>query len=74
MNHREFKIGLEFQCGIAKWRCTDIGTRTIVAIRITPFPEDEILRDDTWLDGPPYLVEELVFDELDIVPCKNLTT
>jgi hypothetical protein len=34
MQHAEFKIGEEFWCGGWQWRCTDIGTRTIVAIRI----------------------------------------
>ncbi len=33
MEHSEFHIGLEFWCK-GNWRCTDIGTRTVVAIRI----------------------------------------
>jgi len=34
MQHSEFKIGGIFRCDGRLWRCTDIGTRTIVAIRI----------------------------------------
>jgi hypothetical protein len=34
MQHSEFKIGTEFWCSGRQWRCTDIGARTIVAIRL----------------------------------------
>ena len=34
MRYAEFKIDGTFRCGGRLWRCTDIGTRTIVAIRI----------------------------------------
>jgi hypothetical protein len=34
MKHEEFLIGKEFWCGGNKWRCTDIGTRVIVAISL----------------------------------------
>ena len=37
MRHADFRIGAEFRCGGRLWRCTDIGTRTIVAIRIDRF-------------------------------------
>lgn len=56
--HSQFKIGTEFySCDTHRWRCTDIGSRVIVAIRI-----DEH-KDKTWYDGPPYAVAETVFDE-----------
>ena len=32
MKHSDFVIGKSFWCGGREWRCTDIGTRTIVAI------------------------------------------
>jgi hypothetical protein len=32
MRHSEFVIGKSFWCGGKEWRCTDIGTRVIVAI------------------------------------------
>jgi hypothetical protein len=32
MRHSEFFIGGTFWCGGRKWRCTDIGTRTVLAI------------------------------------------
>ena len=42
------------------WRVTDVGSRTIVAIRLDK-------GDDTsWYAGPPYAVAEYVFDEDDI--------
>lgn len=34
MEHDEFAIGQAFSTGHALWRCTDIGTRTVVAIRL----------------------------------------
>ena len=34
MKHSDFAIGDEFWCGGRQWRCTDIGTRVIVAIRL----------------------------------------
>jgi hypothetical protein len=44
------------------WRCTDIGTRTILAIQLD--------RDvPNWYSGPPYIAKEVVFDEYDIVDC-----
>jgi len=59
------------------WRCTDIGTRTIVAIRIDrvevggspalggPLSGAEA-EAEGWFRGPPYAVVESVFDENDI--------
>ena len=34
MKHSKFKIGTEFLTGSGRWRCTDVGTRTIVAIKL----------------------------------------
>lgn len=63
MEHGDFAIGKEFQTAAGIWRCTDIGTRTIVAIKISD-------RDDpSWLNGPPYAVAEMVFDEGDLDGC-----
>lgn len=44
-------------------RCTDIGTRTIIAIKIENEP-------DWYYEGPPYGVVETVFDEFDIDGCS----
>jgi hypothetical protein len=64
MNHADFHTGLEF-IGTAgfRWRCTDVGTRTILAIRLD--------RDDdpNWYQGPPYIAEEVVFDEHELKNC-----
>ena len=56
-----FRIGSIFYTGSGKqWRCTDIGSRTIIAIEIEPG------REDDWYNGPPYAVVEHVFDEYDL--------
>jgi hypothetical protein len=63
MKHSDFRVGREFLTGSGRWRCTDVGTRTIAAIRLD--------RDDdpSWYDGPPYAVVEDVFDEYGIEGC-----
>jgi hypothetical protein len=73
MKLSEFKIGEEFTMGEHRLRCTDIGTRVIVAIKVSPV---NIIRDgkkiiltheeaeaEGWFNGPPYAVVEYVFDE-----------
>jgi len=66
MKHSDFYIGLEFfgSAGFV-WRCTDVGSRTIAAIRI----EDD--RDASWYNGPPYAVAEIIFDEYDFAACSR---
>ncbi|AWY52970.1 hypothetical protein [Burkholderia gladioli] len=63
MKLTDFYIGLEFlgPAGFC-WRCTDVGTRTIAAIRL----EHE---DPAWYRGPPYVVKEEIFDEREIERC-----
>ena len=86
MQHSEFSMGLEFWCGGKRWRCTDVGTRVVVAIclesrdmvRIAVDPKDKTQRiqtsylstDPRDLNGPPYGVVECVFDEYDIEACS----
>lgn len=63
MKHVEFHKGLEFVgTGGFRWRCTDVGTRTVVAIRLD-HPAA------AWYQGPPYIAEEVVFDEHDLLHC-----
>lgn len=63
MKHSEFRIGLEFIARAGhRWRCTDVGERTIVAVRLTG-------RSEALLGGPPYMAEEVVFDEHEIQRC-----
>jgi hypothetical protein len=59
MKPSDFHIGLEFACGPFEWRCTDVGMRTVVAIRLV---ED----DPVWYEGPPYMVDEVVLDEKEL--------
>lgn len=88
MTHDEFSIGLEFWCANKRWRCTDVGSRVIVAISLDPHeivhlktdPTDqarkievrEVTSDPSWLNGPPYAVAESVFDEDDIEGCSRV--
>jgi hypothetical protein len=81
MLHSEFTIGGIFWCGGRQWRCTDIGTRTVTAMRIDSVDVESNVPDlrrtlggseakaDGWFNGPPYAVAELVFDEYDQQPC-----
>jgi hypothetical protein len=82
MKHSDFQIGAEFWCGGRQWRCTDIGTRTIIAIRVdsvevgsnAPELRRTLTRAEAeaegWLNGPPYAVLERVFDEYDQDGCS----
>jgi hypothetical protein len=64
MNHADFWIGREFFTATGRWRCTDVGTRTIAAIRL------DLDHDPAWYNGPPYAVVESVFDEYDFEGCE----
>ena len=84
MKHEQFRIGMEFWCGGRRWRCTDVGTRTVVgmclerheAVSVTGDVEagsvtaQTSTTDESWLAGPPYAVAEEVFDEHSIAGCS----
>lgn len=83
MKHSDLYIGMEFFTGAGKWRCTDIGTRVIVAISLEPRETVRVHYDESGerheerfmsndprdLLGPPYSVAEHVFDEYDFDGC-----
>ena len=83
MKHADFQIGTEFFTATGKWRCTDVGTRVIVAISLEPRTmirvrhgesgariEESFISDDPRdLTGPPYGVAEQVFDEYGLEGC-----
>lgn len=82
MELNEFVIGETFWTEAGAFRCTDIGTRVVVAIKLGPRSitraekvDDEwqyttrMDDDPSWLNGPPYAVEEVVFDEHDLPAC-----
>ncbi len=80
MKHNDFSIGHEFYTATGEWRCTDLGTRTIVAIKIdilvNAYRDDQgksgferVSDDQSWFNGPPYGVAEHVFDEYDMEGC-----
>jgi hypothetical protein len=61
MKLSDFDIGTEFQTSTWQhWRCTDVGRRTILAIELDPD------LDEAWLAGPPFVVREAVFDEIEM--------
>ncbi|HZC56280.1 MAG TPA: hypothetical protein VE396_09590 [Xanthobacteraceae bacterium] len=60
----DFHVGCEFLTASGRWRCTDVGKRTIAAIRLN---HDD---DPSWYNGPPYAVTETVFDEYDFEGCE----
>ena len=62
MTLKDFKISQEFYTNSGKWKCTDVGTRVIVAI-----PLNEV--DKKNFSGPPYSIQEIVFDEYDFDGC-----
>lgn len=63
MQHSDFSIGGEFFTEAGEWRCTDVGARVIVAIKLDR-------PDDSWYHGPPYAVPETVLDEYDFEGCS----
>jgi hypothetical protein len=63
MTRDEFRIGTEFYTATGKWRCTDIGTRVVVAIQLDK-------EDPSWYAGPPYAVAECVLGEYDLGGCS----
>ena len=82
MELNDFAIGETFWTHAGAFRCTDVGTRVVVAVKLGPREigraekVDGALRitkridDDTsWLNGPPYAVEEVVFDENELLGC-----
>jgi hypothetical protein len=64
MRLSDFRIGMEFWMSGARWRCTDIGTRLVIAIKLD---HDD---DPSWYDGPPYAVCEHTIDRHDFTACS----
>ena len=82
MKHSDFTLGTVFWSSGRQWRCTDVGSRVIVAIRIdaVEIGSNELSRRRTLnreqaeakgcFNGPPYAVAEFVFDKDDIEGCS----
>jgi hypothetical protein len=64
MRLSDFQIGLEFWMSGSRWRCTDVGTRLVIAIKLD---HDD---DPSWYNGPPYAVCECPIDEYAIPACS----
>jgi hypothetical protein len=68
--HADFRIGTEFYTETGLWRCTDIGTRTIVAVKVEdgyPAPEDP----PPFSDAVEVVFDEYAFDGLYRHPVKD---
>jgi hypothetical protein len=65
MKPSDFKIGLEFWMSGSRWRCTDVGSRVVVAIKLDQYDDPE-----WWYAGPPYKVGECPLDEYDLMACS----
>jgi hypothetical protein len=87
MKFSDFVIGGTFWTQSGAFRCTDIGTRVVVAVKLGPREisraesvdgELRIMKqiddDPSWLNGPPYAVEEVVFDEHALMDCFHSET
>ena len=81
----EFKIGTPFYVAPLKYLCTDIGTRTVVAILMEPVEvinpstgevtavlKEPQARAANLFKGPPYLLPEVVFDEEMMDACDTI--
>ncbi len=75
MKHSDFKMGMEFMMNEELWR----GTRTIIVIRLgnitiggtkTRTMNRTEAEAEGWFNGPPYAVQEHVFDENDLEACE----
>jgi hypothetical protein len=64
MKPSDFKIGLEFWMSGSRWRCTDVGSRVVVALKLDQYD------DHSWYNGPPYKVAEHSLDEYDLMACS----
>jgi antitoxin ParD1/3/4 len=64
MEHADFQIGMEFMTATGRWRVTDLGSRTVIAIKLDQ-------TDPRNYNGPPYSIAESVFDENDFGGCKR---
>ncbi|GGC71507.1 hypothetical protein GCM10011504_56480 [Siccirubricoccus deserti] len=73
MKRSEFAIGRVFTTGQGLWRCTDVGTRTVIAIRTDSADVVSILGGreapsivaPSWFDGPPYALAGTMLDKCD---------
>jgi antitoxin ParD1/3/4 len=67
MEHADFHVGMEFLTATGRWRVTDIGIRTVIAIKLDQ-------TDPLNYNGPPYSIVESVFDEYDFGGCAPVAS
>jgi len=64
MELKDYKIGKCFFTVTGKWQCTDIGTRTIAAVKY-----NELIASGD--KAPPYSIVEHLFDMYDMDGCSE---
>ncbi|RZS82048.1 hypothetical protein EV217_2861 [Phyllobacterium myrsinacearum] len=88
MKISDFSIGIEFTVWGKTYRCTDVGSRVVIAIRIDEMTmatkqgdtiSHQVLsrteaEQQGWFDGPPYAVAEHILDEDDLEACERALT
>jgi hypothetical protein len=84
MNHKAFRIGEYFYLDRNKYLCTDVGKRTICAVRadfsdVTTWKNGKTKIEKRKLTmknigGPPYWLAELVIDEYEMEVCHKTRT
>ena len=80
MELSDFKIGENFTCSGRQYKCTDIGSRGGGAVPLNVEVSSKAHGSKTlslveatregWFNGPPYAVQEVVFDEYDLEQCE----
>lgn len=80
----DFKVGGEFRHDNKIWKCTDVGSRVVVAIctsevwqtrtQANTFKKEEVKvvnPSPAWFKGPPYSAKEVVFAEHLLSECTS---
>lgn len=71
MKLEDFKIGETFWTGAGEWVCTDIGTRTVIAVEVREIDQHYELCESrpNLSQADPLLFSETVFNRYDFDGC-----
>jgi hypothetical protein len=64
MRLSDFRVGMEFWMSGTRWRCTDIGTRLVIAIQLV-YDDDPF-----WYKGPPYAIPQSTIEPHGFPDCS----
>jgi hypothetical protein len=86
MKLSDFKVGTEFVHRQKTFRCTDVGSRVVIAICLSEVTQTQtrnvggkvvkeqvaVLNPDaSWFEGPPYGIPERAFNERELPECRD---